>query len=785
MTTTPPLRRPLMGITCVYIAGTAVGVCALGWLGFPALASLAGVCLGLALILSAWPRLGQAGGFARAQSATKSVASGLASVLFYIALFFCAWSALELTINDPSPRALSALMMRPRESMEIRGIVHTDPVHTVKSQSALWRFNLQVSAIRRLADWQPAEGLVTVTLTTVMADVQPRHGDQWALFGVLTDHARVSPSPSGAQARPALEWIQQRYAFAADARDARCERFGQGAILKTWSYAARHQASQWLALGIGDYPDVIRIMRAFLLGYRENLSERLQYIFTATGTLHIFAISGQHVAVIASFLVVLLQMYRVTRTRWFWYVMPLLVLFTLATGLSASAVRGCLMGLACFLGPWLWRRTDLPSALALSALLILGWDPSQLFNYGFILSFGVVAALIGLCPPLVAWVAPALETDPWQQTLPPFESRIRQAFRATLFLVISSASAWLASTPLIARWFNLVSPIALVANLLIIPLSSLTLLSGCLAIVFGGWAPTLASTFNFATVALVSLMVEVTDLLARVPGGHQFVMAPSAWCIGIWYALLVAWIVWHQHRIASIIVPLGLAALFIVPGYATVASPFIAVLNAGGTPVCYLSPAGGRNPVLIHSGPRHELRALTRFLRQQGVNRLESVILPFPDAPHAGALPSLLSVIPARQLWLGASDLRSKTTRALLSAATNAGMTVNVLSGGDTGHAAGPLDWTAYPTHRSRQALVPDAQPVAVNIRLQHCQVQVLTNDTLRIQEVGSNRAARIVWCATGYEPGSSAPNDDGALLPGESIRMDSTGAIRRFPLRP
>jgi ComEC/Rec2-related protein len=694
--TSQSLRRPLIGLALAFAAGTwcaaQVGGLSLSWLGAIAAGLL---MLSLAahgcdcLIRRNRPVVSI---FNPAHRDLPRLVSGLAAVCLYLAVVAIAWYAACLRLVDPSPSSLAALMEKPRESVEVEGIVADDPAARPSADGArqIWNFPLRLEAIRRLVPWQQARGSIQVFLPVATGEQRPRYGDRWCLAGVLTDNARFpeddyavvgnlqSPirnpqfaigHPVTNRSRPVLDWLNRHYTFRADPDFAVCQVPGQGSFLMAACFHWRRQCAAGLALGIEHRPEVAGLLQALLLGYRQELSDKLRNDFTVTGTYHIFAISGQHVAILALFIIVVLQSYRVSRVKWFLYVAPLLVVFTLSTGMSASAVRGCLMALLCFLGPLVGRKPDIPSALALAALIILAVDPFQLFDYGFLLSFVAVIGLVVLCPPLLRRVAPAVEPDPLRlQPEPKLTRWIRLAMRAIVFLFVSSLAAWLVTTPLVARWFNMVSPVALLANLIVIPVTTFVLLAGCLAILFGWAVPVLGEIFNFANLVLVSFLLWVTDLMARLPYGHFFVRSPPLWSLALWYGVLAGWVVWRRQRWIWFVGPL-LLALALGAGLLG-ARPGLEVdlLNAGDRPVCFVKARGG-DGCLIDTGSRYQVRKVIRCLRRQGVNRLQAVVLTGVDSEHAGGMPEILRTMPVRELWLPPGATGFRALRATLASA--------------------------------------------------------------------------------------------------------------------
>ncbi len=683
----PILRRPLLGLLACSILGIAGGVLFPGFTRltlFIAAVSLLLVSLAghwamrrLAGISNGPDPLSIGGRHPAGGRILWRLSSGVGSVSLHLAMLLTAWLAVALNLHNPSGRELAMLMAQSREGVELCGIITDDPFISAAGgwNNRVWSFPLQVETIRRLSSWQAARGTVWVRMRAQPGGRSPHYGERWRFAGVLVDNARF---PS---ARPVTEWIKRRYAFIADPASSICLATDRGARLMAWCFQGRHKAAECLALGINHRPEVVGLMQALLLGYRHELPEKLRRDFVATGTYHIFAISGQHVAILATFIIVVLQARRVCRVKWFLYVAPALVIFTLSTGLSSSAVRGCLMALLVFLGPLFHRKPDLPSALALAAILILAVDQFQLFDYGFLLSFGVVAGLIVFCPPVLQGVDTWLMADPWR--LEPERKVVRfwrSAARAVALLLVSS----LVSAPLIARWFNLVSPVSLLANLVVIPVSTLVLLAGCLSVLFGAWFPWLGEVFNFANVALVSSLLFITDRMARIPWGHFFVAAPPVWSLLVWFGTLVAWHPgWGRHlgwglRKLRLAGPVILAAALLGNVFLDWHRVSVDIANFGDIPVCLVKAPGGA--MLVQAGSLFYGRRVVQRLQQQGVNRLSALVLPVATERYAGGALEIMAAFRVNELWCVTTNSHSTVFRQVLAAARAKNITIRVLA---------------------------------------------------------------------------------------------------------
>ncbi|MEW6158584.1 MAG: ComEC/Rec2 family competence protein, partial [Verrucomicrobiota bacterium] len=257
-------------------------------------------------------------------------------------------------------------------------------------------------------------------------------------------------------------------------------------------------AQRTLARGLPEVDDSLRLLWAMVLGWKTALTDEVSEPFMRTGTLHIFAISGLHIALIAGILVALLRVAQCPRAVCGIVLIPLLWFYTAATGWQPSAIRSTIM-MSIIIAGWSLRRpSDLVNSLAAAALLILIWDPQQLFQAGFQLSFFVVLSIALFSPHLLQYWQRLIRTDPFlpAELLPRWRRWLNDPLHYLGKSLATSIAAWLGSLPLIAHYFHLVTPVSLLVNLIIVPLSGLALMSSLGALVCGDWFPWCTERFN-------------------------------------------------------------------------------------------------------------------------------------------------------------------------------------------------------------------------------------------------------------------------------------------------
>ena len=288
-----------------------------------------------------------------------------------------------------------------------------------------------------------------------------------------------------------------------------------------------------LGVGIAERrPELAGVLRAMLLGQQSELSEEQTRLFRQSGTMHLFAISGLHIGVIAVALHALLALLRLP----VWVRLPVslvaLWFYVDVTGLAPSAVRSFLMVAWVEIALAARRPINPVATLIGAALVVLAADPLQFFTASFLMSYGIVAALILIGLPLA---------ETWQQRWQPFALLPKNTWRwwhrlgDTAWQWGSTAVAiGLATTPVSwicgVHFFKLLTPGAFFANLVLIPASSLAILSGFVSMLVGlvGWSAG-AGIFNFAAATILHGIDASVRGFVAVPGSHVAAQFRADW----------------------------------------------------------------------------------------------------------------------------------------------------------------------------------------------------------------------------------------------------------------
>lgn len=331
----------------------------------------------------------------------------------------------------------------------------------------------------------------------------PLVGETWRCAGWLERR------PSSDYRRRRL-WVKGVRTFAA--RDDAAGRSATMAFLD----AARRNVSRRLGIGLDgtEYSGFADVNRAILLGERSRLPREMRETFVEAGTLHIFAISGLHVAIIAkvamAVLVLMMVPFRVAGL----VVVPMLWLYVCMVGAGPSAVRAAAMATLCMLAPLGMRRPDGISAWAVTFVFFHVLWPESIVNVGSLLSFTVMLGILLF----VEWAKS-------------FRSRVVEAVGVTL-------AAWAAGVPIAAHVFGHVTPGGIIANFILVPVAEFSVCAGLLGSLLSYVSQTIAAHFNFVSALLAKCMVGVSWTISQLPGTNVQTSPWTWWDCTAWYLVL-------------------------------------------------------------------------------------------------------------------------------------------------------------------------------------------------------------------------------------------------------
>ncbi|MBX3422853.1 MAG: ComEC/Rec2 family competence protein [Pirellulaceae bacterium] len=417
---------------------------------------------------------------------------------------------------------------------------------------------------------------------------------------------------------------------------------------------------------------------ALVFGQREQVDWQDRQQLMTTGTIHMLAISGLHVDLVAGTILVLCLLVRAGPRTTLLLVVGACMMYAVLAGGKPPVLRAVILITTIAIARYWGHQGRLTNLLGLAALVLLVFNPQHLTSIGVVLSFMAVATL-GTFSSLSPNIHPrrsALQ-HLLEENLSPARRRSLALGRSLFSAIRMSFWVWLMAVPLIWHHFHLVSPIAILLNIVLMPPLTISLIGGLVTGLLGWLAPIgwLAGQVTGASLSLILWLVECGDAL---PAGHVWLPAPPLWWSITFYAVVVFWLLLrHSKPTVTLAMPLVawlvVGVAWFVPGPRGLAGWHSSwAANSQTTQLrCTFLDVGHGTCVVIelpdgrvwlydagHLGDSlrsHEWIAPT--LWHLGICRVDTLILSHADADHYNAVPGLLTrfgvgrVASTRRFW--------------------------------------------------------------------------------------------------------------------------------------
>ena len=526
------------------------------------------------------------------------------------------------------------------------------PLDTMPDEDTT-RFRIRCDAVRNGRTWEVAGGMGQVVVLGHSSGL--RAGDRVRMFGKLV-------RPSAAMNPDEFDYREYERAH---------RRLFRLSIPSPASIVLLKRASKF---DVRWYPQWLRgkcqtilfrrlpqaqaeLACAMLLGSRDYLSRSRREAFFYTGTVHLLAISGLHVGILASVFFVVLQRTNLCDDRIVLLSVSLLTLAyaTITEGKPPVMRASILVWIIC-LARFYSRDGFALNSLSAAALVILAYNPAQLFQIGFHLSFLAVIALFWIAPRVVS----NRKTDPLtkliEKSRPKWERELRIFGRRSLYWCAASLSIWCLTLPISANGFHLISPIGLVLNVFVWFPLTIALFSGFGTLCFG-WFPFLGGSLAWICCKSFDVLETIVAWALSVPGCYQWVAGPTKLTVVVFYVALSLVVFSTALRKYSIRWMIGVAI-------ASLLLDWVQWRGISDELRCTFLSVGHGNCVVVEfpgdevwlydvgsiAGPNFVVDAVSQYLWRHRIARIDKLIVSHADVDHFNGVPELLNRFPVQEI---------------------------------------------------------------------------------------------------------------------------------------
>lgn len=386
------------------------------------------------------------------------------------------------------------------------------------------------------------------------------------------------------------------------------------------------------------YPaDVSGLMAALLTGDKTLLADGDYAALRQAGAAHIVAVSGMHLSFLAGLLAFLLRRRRRLCAA---VSIPLLFLFAAVAGCSPSALRAAVMISITLLAPLTGREADPPTTLSAALLLLLAQNPYASLSVSLQLSFGAVAGIFWVTPPLYRAMArffPAGGPAP--------RALLCRLGRAGAAGVAATLGALLFTTPLSAYWFNSASLIAPVSNLALLWAVTCAFVPGLPLALLGIVLPAVAGVLAVPAAWPGRYILSAARALGALPfSGVELDSVYLCLWLALVYGMLLLLCFGRSRRPVLPLCVCGgtLCLALLLTRLSLLSCPLTATMLDVGQGQCILLCSGGRTALIDCGGSGDDAGDIAAdYLQSLGITRLDLLVLTHCHSDHANGVPEL------------------------------------------------------------------------------------------------------------------------------------------------
>jgi competence protein ComEC len=383
--------------------------------------------------------------------------------------------------------------------------------------------------------------------------------------------------------------------------------------------------------------DQAGLLNGMLIGYKAGLSKEVQGNFSDSGLSHIMAVSGMNVAFIVMPLVFLFKKFYIKQKIANSIIIVLLILFVFIAGFSPSVVRAVIMGIVILIGQMIRRESDVITSMSLAAIILLIYNPYTFFDIGFQLSFAATFSLVLFYKNIKGML----------------NFKYIPGFLADLLAV--TLAAQIGVYPLIIYYFNKISVISVISNIIVVPMVEAITIIGFIMAAVGQVNIVFSQLIGYINCSFLTFILFISKNIINLPFAVIKVTTPSGGLVFSYY-IVVLYFLWLKPKYKLKVrkkyyaAVLFVIAVIIIIRIATPKSLEVVFIDVGQGDSELIRTASGKT-VLIDGGGYNSTTnpdsnigdtTIIPFLLDYGVSKLDIVIATHGHEDHIQGLRPVL-----------------------------------------------------------------------------------------------------------------------------------------------
>lgn len=378
------------------------------------------------------------------------------------------------------------------------------------------------------------------------------------------------------------------------------------------------------------------LLLAILLGDKDKLSEDIQERFKTSNLSHMLAVSGAHVSYIILGLTYVLQNSIIGKKNEKIVCIIFLLFFMAITNFTPSVTRACIMAVLTLFSGIIYRKSDVYTNISVAALITLIFNPYNLLDLGFQLSYG---GTIGI----IIFIKRIQEKKSNSKVINYIKQMALVSIYANIIII-----------PIMMYHFNTVSFTFIISNIMASPILGIIVITGFLFIIASITVKPLTRLIAIFIKPILSILIKISQICSKLPFSNILVVTPYMFNVISYYAIILYCIKSKKNNKCKIIICLLIVLIlinFIIYIFPQKLRIFFIDVGQGDSTLI-ITP--DKKTVLIDGGGSDSFdvgeKVLLPYLLDRRILKIDYVLISHFDTDHCGGILTIMEKVKVKNI---------------------------------------------------------------------------------------------------------------------------------------